>query len=150
VLLADDMIDADTPVIGEMMKVAREFEGSVLAVQHVPRSQTNQYGIVSGKPASQSVVQVSGIVEKPKPEDAPSELAVVGRYILEPQIFDALKATQPGVGGEIQLTDAIASLLQDRKVYGYEYDGVRYDCGSKEGFYRATMEIGRKYHGMVG
>lgn len=148
VLLADDLIDADAPVIGEMTKVAREFEGSVLAVQHVPRNQTNQYGIVSGESVSQGVVQVSGMVEKPHPDVAPSDMAVVGRYILEPGIFDALRATQPGVGGEIQLTDAIASLLKQRKVFGYEYDGVRYDCGSKEGFYRATMEIGRKYHGM--
>ncbi|WP_438859768.1 UTP--glucose-1-phosphate uridylyltransferase GalU [Achromobacter spanius] len=148
VLLADDLIDADTPVIGEMMKVAREFDGSVLAVQQVPRSQTNQYGIVSGTQASQAVIRVSGMVEKPDPDVAPSDLAVVGRYILEPQIFAALEATQPGVGGEIQLTDGIAALLEGRKVFGYEYEGVRYDCGSKEGFYRATMEIGRKYHGM--
>jgi len=149
VLLADDMIDADAPVIGEMMKVAREFEGSVLAIQQVPKTNTHQYGIVSGRRKAHSVMSLTGIVEKPKPEDAPTDLAVVGRYILEPQIFALLEATQAGVGGEIQLTDGIAALLKSRKVFGFEYDGVRYDCGSKEGFYRATMEIGRKYHNLA-
>ena len=148
VLLADDMIDADTPVIGEMMKVAREFKGSVLAIQQVPKANTSQYGIVSGSRKAHSVMSLTGIVEKPKPEDAPTDLAVVGRYILEPEIFALLESTQAGVGGEIQLTDGIAALLKSRKVFGFEYDGVRYDCGSKEGFYRATMEIGRKYHNL--
>ncbi len=149
VLLADDLIDADAPVIGEMMKVAREFEGSVLAVQQVPKAHTNQYGIVSGARKGHGVLSLTGIVEKPKPEDAPTDLAVVGRYILEPEIFGLLESTQAGVGGEIQLTDGIAALLASRKVYGFEYEGVRYDCGSKEGFYRATMEIGRKYHNLA-
>ncbi|PND34670.1 UTP--glucose-1-phosphate uridylyltransferase [Achromobacter pulmonis] len=148
VLLADDMIDADVPVIGEMTKVAREYGGSVVAVQQIPKANSAQYGIVSGSPKAQGVMRLSGIVEKPRPEDAPTDLAVVGRYILEPEIFGILEATQAGVGGEIQLTDAIAALLRSRKVFGYEYEGTRYDCGSKEGFYRATMEIGRKYHGL--
>jgi UTP-glucose-1-phosphate uridylyltransferase len=95
------------------------------------------------------VLRLSGIVEKPDPADAPSDMAVVGRYVLDPSIFQALHNTQPGVGGEIQLTDAIASLMAARPVFGYEYDGTRYDCGSKEGFYQATMEIGRKYHGLA-
>lgn len=149
VLLADDMIDADAPVIGEMMKVAREYQGSVLAVQQVPKTHTQQYGIVSGGRRADGVMRLTGIVEKPKPEDAPSDLAVVGRYILEPEIFALLESTQAGVGGEIQLTDGIAALLKARSVFGYEYEGVRYDCGSKEGFYRATMEIGRKYHNLA-
>jgi len=148
VLLADDLIDADSPVIGEMMKVAKEFQGSVLAVQRVPKAATRQYGIVSGTKASAHVMRVSGIVEKPDPADAPSDMAVVGRYVLDPGIFTVLSNTQPGVGGEIQLTDAIASLMRSKAVFGYEYDGKRYDCGSKEGFYQATMEIGRKYHGL--
>lgn len=148
VLLADDLIDAEMPVIGEMIKVAREFRGSVLAIQQVRHEHTGQYGIVSGGNKAHGVLRLSGMVEKPKPEDAPTDLAVVGRYILEPEIFAMLEATQPGVGGEIQLTDAIAALLKERRVFGYEYEGVRYDCGSKEGFYRATMEIGRKYHGL--
>lgn len=148
VLLADDMIDADAPVIGEMMKVAREFDGSVLAIQQVPKANTHQYGIVSGSRKVHGVMSLTGIVEKPKPEDAPTDLAVVGRYILEPEIFALLESTQAGVGGEIQLTDGIAALLKARNVFGFEYEGVRYDCGSKEGFYRATMEIGRKYHNL--
>ncbi|WP_447982294.1 UTP--glucose-1-phosphate uridylyltransferase GalU [Achromobacter kerstersii] len=149
VLLADDLIDADSPVIGEMMKVAKEFQGSVLAIQRVPTAATRQYGIVAGKKAAAHVLRLSDIVEKPDPADAPSDMAVVGRYVLDPSIFQALHNTQPGVGGEIQLTDAIASLMAARPVFGYEYDGTRYDCGSKEGFYQATMEIGRKYHGLA-
>ncbi len=148
VLLADDMIDADAPVIGEMAKVAREFDGSVLAIQQVPKANPHQYGIVSGSRKAHGVMSLTGIVEKPKPEDAPTDLAVVGRYILEPEIFALLESTQAGVGGEIQLTDGIAALLKARNVFGFEYEGVRYDCGSKEGFYRATMEIGRKYHNL--
>ncbi|MGE8612552.1 MAG: UTP--glucose-1-phosphate uridylyltransferase GalU [Achromobacter veterisilvae] len=148
VLLADDMIDAPAPVIGEMAKVAREFGGSVLALQKVPPSSTRQYGIVSGSPLARGVLKLNGMVEKPDPADAPSDMAVVGRYILDPRIFDCLRRTQPGVGGEIQLTDAIAALLRGNAVFGYEYEGIRYDCGSKAGFYQATMEIGRKYHGL--
>lgn len=148
VLLADDLIDAPRAVIGEMMKVAREFQGSVLALQRVPSRSTSQYGIVAGKTVSGAIMQVEEIVEKPAPAQAPSDMAVVGRYVLDWRIFAALENTRPGVGGEIQLTDAIATLLDDPGVFGYAYDGVRYDCGSKEGFYRATLDLGRKYHGM--
>lgn len=150
VLLADDMIDAPAPVIGEMAKVAQEFGGSVLALQKIPLANAGQYGIVSGSPQARGILRLDGMVEKPAPEDAPSDMAVVGRYILDPRIFDCLRETPPGVGGEIQLTDAIAALLKERKVFGYEYEGIRYDCGSKAGFYQATMEIGRKYHGLGG
>ncbi|MBV7486238.1 UTP--glucose-1-phosphate uridylyltransferase GalU [Bordetella sp. BOR01] len=148
VLLADDLIDADTPATGQLIDAARRHDGSVLAIQNVPRDQTGKYGIVSGRRIDARTARLQGIVEKPLPADAPSTLAVVGRYILEPRIFDLLRATQAGVGGEIQLTDAIASLLQERNVYGYQYEGVRYDCGSKAGFFAATMDLGRKYHGL--
>ncbi|KOF51890.1 MULTISPECIES: UTP--glucose-1-phosphate uridylyltransferase GalU [unclassified Achromobacter] len=150
VLLADDLIDAPRPVIGEMAKLAREFGGSVLAIQRVRPAHTGQYGIVAGRPASRGVLRVEQIVEKPDPEHAPSDMAVVGRYVLDPAIFRMLERTEPGKGGEIQLTDAIAVLMRERRVYGYEYEGVRYDCGSKQGFYRATMDIGRKYHQLGG
>jgi len=150
VLLADDLIDAPRPVIGEMAKLAREFGGSVLAIQRVRPAHTGQYGIVAGRPASRGVLRVEQIVEKPHPEHAPSDMAVVGRYVLDPAIFRMLERTEPGKGGEIQLTDAIAVLMRERRVYGYEYEGVRYDCGSKQGFYRATMDIGRKYHQLGG
>ncbi|OZI64281.1 UTP--glucose-1-phosphate uridylyltransferase [Bordetella genomosp. 1] len=146
VLLADDLIDADTPVTAQMVEVARKQGGSVLAVQPVKPEHTDRYGIVSGQMRDERLMQVSGIVEKPAPRDAPSRLGVVGRYVLEPEIFTYLRQTQAGVGGEIQLTDAIAAMLKDRAVFGYQYEGERYDCGSKAGFYRANVELGRKYH----
>ena len=93
-------------------------------------------------------MRLDGIIEKPAPADAPSQCAVVGRYVLEPEIFDHLRRIKPGVGGELQLTDGIASLLQKKAVYGFEYQGTRYDCGSKDGFFKATVEFGRKYHGL--
>jgi len=148
VILADDLIDAQTPVTRQLVEAAHQQNGSVLGINNVERSQTNKYGIISGPRINEKTSRVEGIVEKPLPEDAPTTLAVVGRYVLEPEIFEHLRETQAGVGGEIQLTDGIAGLLKVRGVYGYEYEGVRYDCGSKEGFYRATLELGRKYHGM--
>ncbi|WP_397475076.1 UTP--glucose-1-phosphate uridylyltransferase GalU [Pusillimonas sp.] len=148
VILADDLIDAQTPVTRQLVEAAHQQNGSVLGINSVERSQTNKYGIISGPRINDKTSKVDGIVEKPMPEDAPSTLAVVGRYVLEPEIFDHLRRTEAGVGGEIQLTDGIARLLESRGVYGYEYEGTRYDCGSKEGFYRATLELGRKYHGM--
>src|SRR5690554_3540942 len=147
VILADDLIDAQTPVTRQLVEAAHQQNGSVLGINSVERSQTNKYGIISGPRINDKTSKVDGIVEKPMPEDAPSTLAVVGRYVLEPEIFDHLRRTEAGVGGEIQLTDGIARLLESRGVYGYEYEGTRYDCGSKEGFYRATLELGRVYHG---
>jgi len=148
VLLADDLIDADVAATAQLIEAARRHDGSVLAIQDVPRDQTDKYGIVSGRRIDARTAQLRGIVEKPSPAEAPTTLAVVGRYILEPQIFDLLRDTGAGVGGEIQLTDGIAGLLAQRNVYGYQYDGVRYDCGSKVGFFQATMDLGRKYHGL--
>ena len=146
VLLADDLIDADTSVTHQLIETAHQQDGSVLAIQNVERDQTNKYGIISGSRVNEKTTQLQGIIEKPDPSKAPTTLAVVGRYVLEPEIFEHLRATQAGVGGEIQLTDGIASLLGVRGVYGFEYEGVRYDCGSKAGFYQATLELGRKYH----
>ena len=148
VILADDLIDAETPVMRQLVEAAHQQNGSVLGINNIERSQTNKYGIISGPRVNDKTSRVEGIVEKPRPEDAPTTLAVVGRYVLEPEIFEYLRQTQAGVGGEIQLTDGIAGLLKTRDVYGYEYEGTRYDCGSKEGFYHATLELGRKYHGM--
>ncbi|HLU19951.1 MAG TPA: UTP--glucose-1-phosphate uridylyltransferase GalU [Pusillimonas sp.] len=148
VILADDLIDAETPVTRQLVEAAHQQNGSVLGINDVERSQTNKYGIIAGPRINEKTSKVEAIVEKPLPENAPSTLAVVGRYVLEPEIFDHLRRTEAGVGGEIQLTDGIAGLLKSRGVYGYEYEGTRYDCGSKEGFYRATLELGRKYHGM--
>lgn len=148
VLLADDLLDADISVTRQLIESAHAHGGSMLGVQEVPRSDTNKYGIVDSEPVDTRTDQVAGIVEKPQPEDAPSNLAVVGRYVLEPQIFDCLRRTQQGVGGEIQLTDGIAALLQTRKVFAHRYEGTRYDCGSKAGFFQATVALGRKYHGL--
>ncbi|NGM85963.1 UTP--glucose-1-phosphate uridylyltransferase GalU [Parapusillimonas sp. SGNA-6] len=148
VLLADDLIDSKTSVTQQLVEAAHQQNGSVLAIQDVDHSQTNKYGIISGDAVDERTTRLSGIVEKPAPDVAPSTLAVVGRYVLEPEIFEHLRQTQEGVGGEIQLTDGIASLLQARPVYGFQYEGLRYDCGSKEGFFQATLELGRKYHGL--
>lgn len=148
VLLADDLIDAATPVSRQLVEAAHQYNGSIVATQNVNRNETNKYGIVSGELVDSKTTRINGIVEKPAPEVAPSTQAVVGRYVLEPEIFDHLRRTQAGVGGEIQLTDGIASLLESRAVYAYEYEGTRYDCGSKAGFFHATLEFGRKYHGL--
>ncbi|MCX5565281.1 UTP--glucose-1-phosphate uridylyltransferase GalU [Alcaligenes sp. RM2] len=148
VLLADDLIDATTPVSRQLVEAAHQYNGSIVATQNVNRNETNKYGIVSGNLVDSKATRLNGIVEKPAPEVAPSTQAVVGRYVLEPEIFDHLRRTQAGVGGEIQLTDGIASLLESRAVYAYEYEGTRYDCGSKSGFFHATLEFGRKYHGL--
>jgi len=146
VLLADDLIDAEPCVSLQMVEAAHQNNGSVIAVQQVALEHTDKYGIVSGQAVNGQTMRLDGIVEKPAPEVAPSRSAVVGRYVLEPEIFEHLRKTTPGVGGEIQLTDAIASLLKEQPVFGFNYNGTRYDCGSKEGFFQATVEFGRKYH----
>ena len=148
VLLADDLIDAKTSVTQQLVEAAHQQDGSVLAIQNIGIEHTNRYGIISGEAVNEKTMRLRGMVEKPEPSDAPSTLAVVGRYVLEPEIFEHLRQTQAGVGGEIQLTDGIASLLQARAVFGLEYEGRRYDCGSKAGFFEATLELGRKYHGL--
>lgn len=149
VLLADDLLDADTAVTRQLVNAAHEHNGSILAIQTIAPEHSRRYGIISGTTLNERTTRVNGIIEKPAPEDAPSNQAVVGRYILEPEIFEHLSRTQAGVGREIQLTDAIASMLGQRPVFGYQYEGTRYDCGSKEGFFQATIAYGRKYHGLV-
>jgi UTP--glucose-1-phosphate uridylyltransferase len=138
--LADDLIDAATPCLKQMAVVYEREQASVLGVQQVPRAQTDKYGIVATGAISGRVSRVEGIVEKPKPAVARSTLAVVGRYVLSPRIFDKLETIGRGAGGEIQLTDAIAALLEDEPVYAYEFEGKRYDCGSKLGYLQATVE----------
>jgi UTP--glucose-1-phosphate uridylyltransferase len=145
VLLADDLIDADTPVIQQMIDAYQYYNCSVLGVQNVPRADTKSYGIVASQPLSDRVEKIDSIVEKPKPEDAPSTLAVVGRYILTPRIFHHLENVKPGSGGEIQLTDAISALLTEQQVLADRFEGVRYDCGSKLGYLQATVELGKKH-----
>jgi UTP--glucose-1-phosphate uridylyltransferase len=143
--LADDLIDAETACLRQMAAVYAERGGSVLGVETVPREETDKYGIVATEDREGRVSRVRQIVEKPRPQNAPSTLAVVGRYLLSPKIFDKLERTGRGAGGEIQLTDAIADLLAEEPVYAYEFEGKRYDCGSKLGYLQATVEYGLKH-----
>jgi len=142
VILADDLIQAKRPAISQMAEIYGKENCSVLGVEDVPREQTGAYGIVRAAQLGTSLVRVAGLIEKPNPADAPSTLAVVGRYILTPRIFHHLERQAPGRGGEIQLTDAIASLLEDEAVLALRYEGIRYDCGSKTGFLKATVAYG--------
>ena len=143
VILADDLIDGEPSVIAQMMQVHGQHQCSVLGVEEVPREHTRQYGIVETDGGEPGVV--SAIVEKPAPQDAPSTLAVVGRYILSPRIFHHLAKVQAGAGGEIQLTDGIAALMREEKVLAYRFKGVRYDCGSKLGYLQAMVAYGKKH-----
>ena len=158
VLLADDLMDTPEGIPGVLEQMVRVFDlkqTSVLAVQDVPRAQTGSYGIVGTRLGSaiaagnERLEEITRMVEKPRPEDAPSTLAVVGRYILTGTVFDRLLNVKPGAGGEIQLTDGIVALLDDEPVLAYRFDGVRYDCGSKIGYLKATVELGLK-HAEVG
>jgi UTP--glucose-1-phosphate uridylyltransferase len=148
-LLADDLLDADRPVIGQLIDAALTYQGSILGVQEVPLNETDKYGIVATDPVSARTERVRHIVEKPKPDVAPSTLAVVGRYVLDARVFAHLRQTQAGAGGEIQLTDGIASLMKEKAVFAHRYEGVRYDCGNKEGWFRANVALGRKYHNLI-
>ena len=145
VILADDLIDAATPVMKQMVQVHAKNGGSVIAVQNIPREDTASYGIVSSEKVSQGISKITAMVEKPKPEEAPSTLGVVGRYILSPRIFHFLENTRPGAGREIQLTDGIGRLLREENVYAYEFQGRRYDCGSKIGYLEATVDLALKH-----
>ena len=152
VLLADDlMIGAPQgpSVLAQMVNAFSQQGRSVLAVQEVPLDQTRRYGIVAGESAGKQLIRVEHIVEKPAPEKAPSRMGVAGRYILTPGIFDEIRNQPTGVGGEIQLTDAIARLMAREAVYAFQYEGKRYDCGSKEGFLEATVELALQ-HPQVG
>ena len=141
VLLADDLMVGNPPVLKQMVEQHAEWRASIIAVQEVPAEQTRRYGIVAGNAVNDRIVDVQSIVEKPAPEDAPSRLGVAGRYILTPGVFLEIASQKKGVGGELQLTDGIASLLRREKVFAYRYEGRRYDCGSKEGFLEANVEL---------
>ena len=141
VILPDDLMIGTPPVLAQMVEQFDERQASIIAVQEVPAEHTRRYGIVAGRPVGDRLVDIEKIVEKPAPEVAPSRLGVAGRYILTPRVFDEIARQPRGVGGEIQLTDGIAGLLQSEKVYAYRYRGKRYDCGSKEGFLQANVEL---------
>ena len=141
VLLPDDLMIGTPPVLAQMVAQFEERGGSIVAVQEVPSEHTRRYGIVAGKAVGERLIEIEKIVEKPAPEVAPSRLGVAGRYVLTPRIFDEIARQQQGVGGEIQLTDGIAGLIRHEKVFAYRYEGRRYDCGSKEGFLQANVEL---------
>ena len=144
VILADDLVDGPVPVMAQMSALFEQEQCSILGVEDVPREQTGSYGIVSTQ-GKGNPVAVTGIIEKPSPQEAPSTLAVVGRYVLSGRIFDHLAACKPGRGGEIQLTDGISALLAEERVLAYRFDGRRYDCGSKLGYLKAMVELGLKH-----
>jgi UTP--glucose-1-phosphate uridylyltransferase len=145
VILADDLIDGEVGCLQQMMAVYEECQATVLGVEEVPADEVDRYGIVELKSQNGRVGEVSAIIEKPSVEQAPSNLAVVGRYILSPRIFALLEKTPKGAGGEIQLTDAIAMLLKEEPVYTYQFKGKRYDCGNKLGYLKANVAYGLKH-----
>jgi len=146
VILADDLISNDGDnSLKQMLDIYNETGGSVLGVERVPMEETYKYGVVGGEQVRERLWKASEIVEKPSPEDAPSNISVVGRYILTPGIFDMVDKAGRGVGGEYQITDAIALLMKDEPVFAYEFEGKRYDCGSKEGYLEATVEYGLEH-----
>ena len=145
VLLADDLIDADVPVMQQMTAVAAHDGCSVIGVMEVSAGDVGSYGVVETGPMVDRAAPIARIVEKPKPGTTPSRLAVVGRYVLTPRLFDHLRAVAPGAGGEIQLTDGISALLAEERVLAYAFEGRRYDCGSKLGYLEATVDFGLKH-----
>ncbi|MCX7829153.1 MAG: UTP--glucose-1-phosphate uridylyltransferase GalU [Thermanaerothrix sp.] len=141
VILPDDVIVSDEPVLAQLDRVRKSFGGSVLALEEVSQEDTARYGIVDAEDLGDGVFRIRDMVEKPDPAEAPSRLAIMGRYVLSSSVFDHLERVAPGAGGEIQLTDGLKSLLRDEPVYGYLYRGERLDCGTKEGWLRATVTM---------
>jgi UTP--glucose-1-phosphate uridylyltransferase len=145
VVLADDLLYGEPPVLTQMVETFDHYHSSVIGVEEIPPEQSRSYGVVEGKEWESNIIKLSGIVEKPAPEDAPSNLGVVGRYILKPRIFAHIRTLKPGAGGELQLTDAIQSLMQDEQVIAYKYHGTRFDCGSKIGYLKAMVEFALRH-----
>lgn len=144
VMLGDDIVDNDKPCLMQMMEVYNEYKTTILGVQEIPHEDVNKYGIVEGKFIEDRIYKVKGLVEKPAIEDAPSNIAILGRYVITPAIFEILACTEPGKGGEIQLTDALRVLAQREAMYAYTFEGRRYDVGDKQGFLQATVEYALK------
>lgn len=144
VLLGDDIVDAKQPCIGQLMEAYDEYQGTILGVQAVPDSETGKYGIVDGDFINANTYSVKSLVEKPAPGEAPSNVAILGRYIISPKVFEILEDTAPGKGGEIQLTDALNRLAQEDKVYARVFSGRRYDVGDKMGYLEATIDYALK------
>jgi UTP--glucose-1-phosphate uridylyltransferase len=145
VILADDLLDGDIPVMRQMTDLYSHYGSSIIGVEAIEPVQSRSYGVVAGNAFGERLLKLHGIVEKPMPERAPSNMGVVGRYILTPSIFTHLRNLKPGAGGELQLTDAIAALLKQEAVLSYQFDGTRYDCGSKQGYLQATVQFALKH-----
>ena len=145
VLLADDLTDAHTPVLKQLIMQHQKEQSSVIAIEDIPKEKTVQYGIVDVGDSKNNLYKINSIVEKPQPIDAPSTLGVIGRYVFNPEIFDCLEKIKPGKGGEIQLTDAIQMLLGQQAIFAYLFEGKRYDCGDKLGFIKANIEFSKKH-----
>jgi UTP--glucose-1-phosphate uridylyltransferase len=143
-MLADDLIDSETPCIRQLSDIFERTDESVVALMEVPETEVQQYGIIKGKVLKERLYQIEATVEKPPAKEAPSRMAIIGRYVLRPEIFSILQKLPPGKGGEIQLTDGLAQLVRERKVYGCEFLGDRYDIGDKFGFVRATVAYALK------
>jgi UTP--glucose-1-phosphate uridylyltransferase len=144
VLLGDDIIDAEKPCLAQLLDVYKKYRGPVLALEQVPMENISSYGCVKANQISERVFEVLDMVEKPKREEAPSDLAIIGRYVLTPEIFPILEKQKPGKGGEIQLTDAILKLSREEAIYGCKFEGIRHDCGDKLGFLMATVDLALK------
>ncbi len=145
VLLADDLLDGAPPVLQQMVEVFKHYRNSVLGVETISPEEAPFYGVIAGKEWNEGIISLTQIVEKPTPEEAPSNLGVVGRYIFQPRIFDHLRHLKPSIGGEIQLTDAIQSLMREEQVLACRYQGTRFDCGSKLGYLKATVEFALRH-----
>jgi len=148
VILSDDLIISDVPCIKQMIEIYERYKCSVIAVERIPKDEVKNYGVIAGKEIDEGVYQVTNLVEKPSAEEAPSNLAIVGRYILTPQIFSMLEKVKPGKGGEIQLTDGLKLLLEKEAIYTYEFKGKRYDTGNKLGFLIASVELALQREGL--
>jgi UTP--glucose-1-phosphate uridylyltransferase len=144
VMLADDLIDGDVPCIRQLLNIFEETQESVIALMEVPQAEVHQYGVIKGTEIKKRLYQVEATVEKPAAKEAPSRMAIIGRYVLRPEIFSILENLPAGRGGEIQLTDGLAQLVRERKIYGCEFQGDRYDIGDKFGFVRATVAYALK------
>ncbi len=144
VILSDDLIDPEDKLLAKMIKIAQKYSASVVALQKVPRNEIHRYGVIKGREVEKGIFKLSDMVEKPKASEAPSDMAIIGRYILTPDIFDFIEKTPPGRGNEIQLTDALKAMLRRRPIYGYLFEGRRYDGGDKVGYLKATVEFALK------
>jgi UTP--glucose-1-phosphate uridylyltransferase len=147
-ILSDDIIEPEDNLLRDMIKIHNKYQATVLALQKVPMSEIHRYGVIAGKEVSKNIFKITDMVEKPKKSAAPSDMAIIGRYILTPNIFNILEKTPPGKGGEIQLTDAIKSMLKKKPVYGFLFEGNRYDGGDKVGYLQATVELALKNPGV--